>query len=194
MKCELCGHVFAQKHRVVPGSWGGTYRDSNVVHLCPNHHTAIHFLMVRWLRRQALDPGRFAAYRADEPLWRFWKAQVKPVCMDHKSALKRIRTTGRKAHRKVNRMTADQFLRVIQAVRSWYPPMGVTTDIFEVDAKRFRVTIFLNVHLEGRTLIIEDFMPEEEVHKFFEDQTNAMAGCDLRAEAQDWIDRHSRPS
>jgi hypothetical protein len=29
MGCELCGHVYAQRHRINPGYWGGTYADDN---------------------------------------------------------------------------------------------------------------------------------------------------------------------
>lgn len=79
--CELCGHVFAQKHRLYPGQWGGTYEADNVVLLCPNHHAATHFVM-RWYYLGA-DPmkgvRRRTAYAEDRPFWVFWLDRVRPV-------------------------------------------------------------------------------------------------------------------
>jgi transcriptional regulator with XRE-family HTH domain len=86
MPCEICNHESTQKHRLLPGEFGGTYAPENVVELCPNHHTAVHFLMKHvgllpaGKALRAADQKRFDAYRADAALWAFWGTRVEPVC------------------------------------------------------------------------------------------------------------------
>ena len=89
--CELCGHPHAEKHRLIPGKWGGSYDEDNVVLLCPNHHKAIHFLMLWYLdgvrrlkvrSRAAQDDGRLMAHFADGPLRKLWGRVVKPIVID----------------------------------------------------------------------------------------------------------------
>ena len=73
--CEVCGHGFAERHRLIPGSLGGSYTDWNTVWLCPNHHAAFHF--VRTTARTALnarDYLRMEAYNADYAFVRFYNA------------------------------------------------------------------------------------------------------------------------
>lgn len=48
--CEICGHIFAERHRVIPGKVGGIYTKNNIVWLCPNHHAAIHYV-ITWERK-----------------------------------------------------------------------------------------------------------------------------------------------
>jgi hypothetical protein len=82
MPCSLCGHVFAQKHRILPGSWGGTYEPENVIRLCPNHHAAIHAIMnwhYRGRARSHAEERRILAYADDRSLWVFWLDRVKPI-------------------------------------------------------------------------------------------------------------------
>lgn len=86
MRCELCGHVFGQKHRIHPGVWGGEYSEGNVIYLCPNHHAAIHFLM-RYRHRGPLldgdDQDRLEEYLLDPDLSRFWTDIVEPIVLAH---------------------------------------------------------------------------------------------------------------
>lgn len=88
--CALCGHAYAQKHRIRPGCWGGNYDPDNVIKLCPNHHAAIH-LMMKWCYTSGPGLGsrltddewvRLDAYRADRPLAVFFGHKVKPVVIE----------------------------------------------------------------------------------------------------------------
>ena len=82
--CELCGHVFGQRHRIKPGCWGGEYTPGNVVWLCPNHHAAIH-LFVRWYYRgikEGEEEARLMEHLTDRPLKQFWVRYVKPVVIE----------------------------------------------------------------------------------------------------------------
>lgn len=82
--CCICGHVYSQKHRLVPGAWGGVYDAGNVVSLCPNHHVAIHLLM-KWKYRglETQDEKNcVAAYLTpsyDWKLYKFWKSTVQSI-------------------------------------------------------------------------------------------------------------------
>jgi hypothetical protein len=82
LRCLICRHLFAQKHRILPGAWGGTYEPANVARLCPNHHWAVHALMRLALRRaplSALDRS-IVAECLDEPRFgAFWTARILPV-------------------------------------------------------------------------------------------------------------------
>ncbi len=84
--CHVCGHVYGQLHRLVPGEWGGTYEPGNIVPLCPNHHTAIHLLM-KWLYHGLDTPEereRYAAYLdspAERGLRAFWRKTVRPLVL-----------------------------------------------------------------------------------------------------------------
>jgi hypothetical protein len=83
VRCELCGHVFGQKHRVLPGEWGGGYEESNVVYLCPNHHWAIHVLM-NWRYRNhpaftKSEDDQIDEYRLDPDLMKLWEERAQPV-------------------------------------------------------------------------------------------------------------------
>ena len=41
--CEVCGWEFnVNRHRINPGKNGGAYKPENIMHLCPNHHFAVH--------------------------------------------------------------------------------------------------------------------------------------------------------
>jgi hypothetical protein len=42
----------ANRHHVVPLSWGGSDDSSNVVMLCPNSHSAVHRLLDEYVRNQ----------------------------------------------------------------------------------------------------------------------------------------------
>jgi hypothetical protein len=90
MGCEVCGHVFAESHRIKPGLWGGTYEDpGNVVPLCPNHHAAIHFVMEWYMRgkgRTEAEDQRILEYMADRDFWNFWLIEVKAVVVEHEIA------------------------------------------------------------------------------------------------------------
>lgn len=89
MSCEICGHCFAHRHRLIPGKVRGGYVEGNVADLCPNHHAAIHFLM-SWLGSGKTaaeinamgrdNERRFNAYLLDEALYSFWAREVKPIC------------------------------------------------------------------------------------------------------------------
>jgi hypothetical protein len=82
MPCEVCGHQIAQKHRLRPGAWGGTYEPGNVVRLCPNHHAAIHMLM-RWYcgggRFNRKDQHALDEILDDQPLYRLWVERARPI-------------------------------------------------------------------------------------------------------------------
>lgn len=89
MSCQLCGHIFSEKHRLLPGNLGGEYAEWNVADLCPNHHAAVHFLM-SWLgsgksnseidAMGKVNGDRLSAYIADRALWEYWVDEVKPIC------------------------------------------------------------------------------------------------------------------
>lgn len=88
--CEVCGHAFGQRHRINPGSWGGTYDSGNVAWLCPNHHAAIHLLM-KWYGRRLARMGesenlRYTAYFDDLDFVRFFNTYVKPVVIERLKA------------------------------------------------------------------------------------------------------------
>ncbi len=80
-RCAACGYAVAHKHRIIPGSRGGTYTRWNVLYLCANHHQAIHFLMSLEQRlwndggnvtREDNRKQRF--YYQDKPLMSLWNA------------------------------------------------------------------------------------------------------------------------
>lgn len=73
-RCEVCGHVFAEKHRLIPGSIGGIYSNWNIAYLCPNHHAALHFVMVAFPRTEKCDRRRLEGYLQDEQFMRFFEA------------------------------------------------------------------------------------------------------------------------
>lgn len=89
--CEICRHPFSEKHRLIPGSFGGIYVAGNVANLCPNHHAAIHFLM-SWFgsgksneeidAMGKKDRKRFNAYFLDKKLMSFFYQKVMPLCKD----------------------------------------------------------------------------------------------------------------
>jgi hypothetical protein len=94
--CQVCGHVYGQQHRVIPGEWGGTYTDDNVVWLCPNHHAAIHLLMKQVCEglQTADEFLRVRVYQnplVEPSLGAFWRECVQPVVLAH------MKETGRKA-------------------------------------------------------------------------------------------------
>jgi hypothetical protein len=86
--CALCGHVYGQLHRLVPGCWDGFYTAENCVWLCPNHHHAIHFVMA-WYYCSGDGPQyqgdqdrfeeRLCTYMADREVQNLWCKQVKPI-------------------------------------------------------------------------------------------------------------------
>ncbi len=43
--CVVCGYPFAESHHILPKEYGGGDDPENLLSLCPNHHTVIHFLM-----------------------------------------------------------------------------------------------------------------------------------------------------
>lgn len=67
----------------MPGQWGGSYVPENVVHLCPNHHAAIHFLMrCRYRGIGELDEAgdeRLREYGFDSRLMVLWDGRVQAV-------------------------------------------------------------------------------------------------------------------
>jgi len=77
MGCEVCGHMFAERHRLIPGHLGGLYYDWNILYLCPNHHTAFHFLISTAAKpAEARTPRtitRWNSYQADEALWHLFE-------------------------------------------------------------------------------------------------------------------------
>jgi hypothetical protein len=93
--CELCGHVYAQRHRLKPGCWGGTYDPDNIVWLCPNHHAAVHLVM-KWYYL-ANQPKQFTrdqvrrldGYLTDPVVTKFFYHHVKTVVVE------RMRAEGR---------------------------------------------------------------------------------------------------
>jgi hypothetical protein len=90
--CSLCGHAYAQKHRVIPGSWGGTYHPSNVVPLCPNHHAMIHLRIKYHQDSDSLSPGEWG--RLDEAMEdpginALWVSRVK------RASIQRLMDLGR---------------------------------------------------------------------------------------------------
>lgn len=80
--CVICGHAYAQKHRLLPGNMGGTYDPENVVRLCPNHHAMVH---LRMKHREAPDSltvaerSRLAEALEDEGLSPLWTSRVLPA-------------------------------------------------------------------------------------------------------------------
>ncbi len=97
--CELCGHHFAHRHRLVPGCWGGEYEPRNCIWLCPNHHEGIHFLMACHYCQSGGGPilmkdgdlleRRQHAYTRDLPLRHLWLTHGKSIVRD------RLRAEGR---------------------------------------------------------------------------------------------------
>lgn len=81
--CQVCGHVFGEKHRLLPGAWGGTYEEDNVASLYPNHHAAIHLLMkwcgLSYRTASPADASRLNAYLEDRPLMKFFAFEIKPI-------------------------------------------------------------------------------------------------------------------
>lgn len=44
MKCEICGrNGITESHHIISKSLGGTNQKSNLVDLCPNCHSDVHF-------------------------------------------------------------------------------------------------------------------------------------------------------
>jgi hypothetical protein len=80
VRCEVCGHVFSERHHLKLRSWGGT-DDDGLARLCPNHHSAVH-LLIKWYLRKPLSPNeseQLEVYYNEEPaLMRYFFAQVKP--------------------------------------------------------------------------------------------------------------------
>ena len=108
--CELCGHCFAQNHRIVPGKWGRVYADWNVACLCPNHHVAIHTMM-RWYyggyrgRLPDVPDEVICGYMTDRPFKLFWMRYGRPVVEE------RLRQEGRYLPAVVLRAGSPESLR-----------------------------------------------------------------------------------
>jgi hypothetical protein len=80
--CELCGHAYGQKHRIIPGRWGGTYHPSNVIHLCPNHHAMIHLRLKYHQDPDSLSSGewnRLDDAMEDPGVNQLWASRAKVV-------------------------------------------------------------------------------------------------------------------
>lgn len=99
MPCEICGEAKTHKHRLHPGEWGGTYRKSNVAHLCHACHWEIHFLMNHLMLCPPPRPPdeeetqRMARCQANSALWEFWETRSRP-------ALEEALANGAKRQRK----------------------------------------------------------------------------------------------
>jgi hypothetical protein len=89
-ECEICGHPHVERHRIKPGRWGGTYDPWNVVHLCPNHHRAIHYLM-RWQVngcdvQSDRQQRRIDFFLSDPGLSALWRNCARPVVLSNLGA------------------------------------------------------------------------------------------------------------
>jgi len=66
----MCGHIFAERHRVLSGEIGGIYTPRNIIWLCPNHHAAIHHVFCLGRKRRDTWDGyfdqRFYYYTEDD--------------------------------------------------------------------------------------------------------------------------------
>lgn len=77
--CRLCGSTPTEKHRIWPGVMGGEYVPSNVVRLCHEHHSGLHWLMdVKEVRKFKTD-RRIKGLLADPALAGFFTSIALPV-------------------------------------------------------------------------------------------------------------------
>jgi hypothetical protein len=87
--CEVCGYPFADEHHIVPRRDGGTDNPENLAWVCPNHHSAIHFLMHMeiLIRREGRSPSdgqrRLARLKwllwRDADLYHFYQDRIVPI-------------------------------------------------------------------------------------------------------------------
>ncbi len=58
--CIVCNSpTKIDRHRIIPGYYGGEYISNNIVYLCKQHHSDIHVLIRRLSKRNELNTDQF---------------------------------------------------------------------------------------------------------------------------------------
>ena len=155
--CEVCGHIFAERHRVIPGKVGGIYAKSNIVWLCPNHHAAIHHVM-KWKMKpsgdvvtMAFDFRRKYYLEQDKEFSRFYKSISLPYINALRSLRKHRCNEFSELPKELARELANQICGELHEWRKTYGKGGVLMTPKEY-AKKHNIDINEGLYDDPATL------------------------------------------